>query len=77
VGKLIGLLVIGLAVLFGFVYLYLGGGKSIQGSEAAADVRVAPPPSAPKKTLDNVRAKAKDIELDTQRRADETLKKGD
>jgi hypothetical protein len=76
VGKVIGL-IIGLAVLFGFVYLYLGGAKSIQGSEAATDVHTAPMPSAPKKTLDDMRVKSRQIENDTQKRSDETFKKAD
>ena len=58
---------LGLGVLLGCAYYYIKAqaGPSIQATEGK---------SAPKQTLDNVRVKAKSIEDDGQRRADEAAK---
>ena len=58
---------LGLAALLAAAYYGLQGTKvsTVEGRE----------PSAPKQQLDNVRAKARSIEDDTQKRADELLRK--
>jgi Ni/Co efflux regulator RcnB len=58
--------VLGLAAVSAALYLYLS-----QGLTKTAQ------PQSPQRALENVRVKAKDIESDAQRRADESLKLSD
>ncbi|MHB8877180.1 MAG: hypothetical protein ACYC8T_26075, partial [Myxococcaceae bacterium] len=58
--------VLGAAITLGCAYFYLKG----QAGQVSADGK-----SAPKQTLDNVRTKAKSIEDDAQKRADELMEK--
>lgn len=57
--------VLGLGAVCAAVYIFLTQGAARVGQER------------PAQTLENVRIKAKDIESDTQKRADDALKKSD
>jgi hypothetical protein len=63
-GRILSLL-LGLLVVVGIAYYV------VQRTVESA----GPGPSAPKRQLDNVREKAKEIEKDAQKRADDLLKK--
>lgn len=62
-----------------FVVLLLGSslavGVYIFVQQATSGATQASSPSAPKRTLDNVQRKARNIEDDTQKRVNETLRK--
>lgn len=58
--------VLGLAAVSAALYIYLSQGPT-KGAQ----------PQTPHRALENVRVKAKDIESDAQRRADESLKLSD
>jgi hypothetical protein len=58
--------VLGLAAVSAALYIYLSQGPTNPAR-----------PQSPHRALDNVRVKAKDIESDAQRRADESLKLSD
>jgi hypothetical protein len=60
-----------LAVVLGLGAVAFGAYYALKGNLGAADTER----SAPKQTLDNVRAKTKAIEDDAQKRADEMMKK--